>query len=155
MRWRQGILLLVLAATPLGAWAQERVEEMYLPPHVAEEAAAFFNRTSTLSFTGRAEIPAGGAVQGNVAVLRGPFTVAGEIDGDLMVVNGDLSIVGDGLVTGNVTVIGGRMVTGETGVGGQLTVYSEIVRYERRGDRIVVDTEPREQRYRSGTSARI
>ena len=155
MRWKQGLMLLVLAAAPQGAWAQERVEEVDLPPHVAESVAEFFNRTSTLRFTGRSEMPAGGAIQGNVAVLRGPFTVAGEIDGDLMVVNGDLSIVGDGFVTGNVTVIGGRMVTGEAAVGGQRTVYSEIVRYVRRGDRIVVDTEPRARRYRDGTRSRI
>jgi hypothetical protein len=155
MRWRQGLTLLLLAATPPGLGAQERVEDADLPPHVQEEVAAFFNRPSTIRFTGRSEIPAGGFIQSDVAVLRGPFTVAGEIDGDLMVVNGNLSIVGDGFVTGDVTVLGGRLIRGERSVGGQLTVYSEAVRYVRRGDRIVIDTEPRWQRSRRGPSSRI
>jgi len=147
--------LILLATGPLTAWAQERVEEMDLPPHVADEVVAFFNRTSTIRFTGRSDVPAGGVIQGNVAVLRGPFTVAGEVDGDLMVVNGDLSIVGDGVVTGDVTVLGGSMLVGASAVGGQLTVYSEVLRYQRRGDRLVVETEPRGRRYRRGTGSRI
>lgn len=146
---------MLLGAMPLGGGAQERFEDMDLPRSVAEEAEDFFNRPSTIRFTGRSDIPAGGVIRGDVAVLRGPFAVAGRLEGDLLVVNGDLSIVGEGLVTGDVTVLGGRIRSGSSAVAGQLTVYSEPLRYSRRGSRLVLDDRTRFGRYARGTRSRL
>ena len=155
MRWMTGwICALLVVAAPLGA--QERgVEELDLPRHVADDIIAFFNRPTTVRFQGRAEIPAGRTIQGDVAVLGGPVTVAGEVDGDLVVVNGTLTVPEGGRITGDVTVVGGGANVDVTAVGGQLTVYEEALTYERRGDRITYDESPWsrwEERRRHGRS---
>jgi len=142
MRWKTGWICALLAlAAPLGA--QERgVEELDLPRHVADEIIDFFNRPTTIRFQGRADIPAGRSIGGDVAVLGGPVTVAGEIDGDLVVVNGSLTVSDGGRITGDVTVVGGEANVDVASVGGQLTVYEEALTYERRGDRIAYDESP-------------
>lgn len=141
MRWTMGWIFMLLAAAPLGA--QERgVEEADLPRHVADQVIAFFNDSSTIRFQGRAEVPAGRAIVGNVGVLGGPILVAGEIEGDLIVVNGTLTVRPTGRITGDVIVLGGRANVDVASVGGQLTVYEEPLTYERQGDRIAYDDSP-------------
>jgi hypothetical protein len=141
MRWNTGwICALVALAAPLGA--QEQVERLDLPRHVADDVIAFFNRPTTVRFQGRADIPAGRAIAGDVAVLGGPLTVAGEIDGDLVVVNGTLTVTVAGRITGDVTVVGGEADVDVASVGGQLTVYEEALTYERHGDRISYEESP-------------
>ncbi len=142
MSWRMGWVgaFLAVAAAALPApgplAGQERLEEMDLPRSVADEVIEFFNRPSTTRFEGRAEVPAGSTLHGDVAVLYGPFTVAGEIQGDLMVVNGDLEVLPGGRISGDVTVVGGVVTAGADAVGGQLTVYSERLPFRSRGGRI-------------------
>jgi hypothetical protein len=135
MRWKRTWIMGLLAASPLGG--QERViEEADLPRHVADAIVAFFNAPETVRFRGRAEVPGGRSIVGDVAVLGGPLLLNGEILGDVVVVNGDM-ILGDGArLSGDATVIGGE-VLGETGVvEGNLVVFSERLPYERQGDRI-------------------
>lgn len=141
MRSTTGWICTLLMVAPLGA--QERgVEELNLPRHVADEVIEFFNRPSTMRFQGRAEVPEGRAIVGDVAVLGGPLLVQGEIDGDLVVVNGALTVREGGRITGDVTVLGGRAYLDATAVGGQLTIYDEPLTYERRGDRIAYNESP-------------
>lgn len=129
-------LLMALAALlvtgPVAA--QERVEEAGLPVAVADDVIAFFNDASTIRFNGRSRLPEGRAIVGDVGVLGGPFFVAGLIEGNLIVVNGDLTIEEGGLVDGDVTVIGGLVRTlPEGAVTGTLTVFGEALRYSTRG----------------------
>jgi hypothetical protein len=85
-------------------------------------------------------------VVGDAAALGGPFTIAGEVDGDLVVVNGDLVFEAGGTVTGDVLVVGGRVFGEELGdVGGNLRVFSEPLRYVQRGDRIASAGGPEER----------
>jgi len=128
------VVAALTAASP--ALAQERVDEADLPRSVADQVIEFFNRPETIRFRGQAEVPAGRVIQGDVAVLTGPFFVAGEIQGDLIVVNGDLQVAAGGLITGDVMVIGGEVLAEPDGVGGQLTVYDEPLSYGSRGERI-------------------
>jgi len=118
--------------------AQEpRVEEADLPRWVAEDVINFFNDPSTFHFTGRTRIPSTRVISGNVAVLGGPFTLAGEVDGDLVVVNGDLVLETGGTVTGDVLVVGGRILGQDLGdLRGNLRVFDEPLRYVQQGDRI-------------------
>ncbi|MGD2068852.1 MAG: hypothetical protein PVI57_09300, partial [Gemmatimonadota bacterium] len=128
---------------PTAAHAQEpRVEEMDLPRHVADEVVDFFNDPGTIRFNGRSRVPAGREVAGAVGVLGGPFTVAGRVRGDLVVVNGDLRFEEGGEVLGDVTVIGGVILDREFGeVTGTVAVYEESLRYRERGGRIAVRRE--------------
>ncbi|NJD19731.1 MAG: hypothetical protein FIA95_10680, partial [Gemmatimonadetes bacterium] len=137
-RW-MGWVVALLSAAPLAA--QERVEEADLPRSVADEVIEFFNSPSTTRFQGKAEVRAGEVIRGNVGVLAGPFTVAGEILGDLVVVNGDLEVLSGGHVGGDVTVIGGEVLAGAEAVDGQVTVYSARLSYRSREGRISYEPE--------------
>lgn len=116
---------------------ERRVEDVDLPRWVEEDVINFFNDPTTIQFSGRSRIPSTRIVVGDVGSLGGPFTIAGEVDGDLVVVNGDLIFEEGGSVTGNVLVVGGRILGGDLGeVGGNVRVFDEPLRYVQRGDRI-------------------
>jgi len=133
-------MVALLASLPgTHAAAQARVDQLALPRSVADTVIDFFNRPSTIRFTGRVEIPAGRVVVGDVAVLGGPVTIAGEVEGDLVVVNGNLTMTEDGTVTGNVTVLGGIAHTLDKSVWGQLAVYEQELSYRQRGNQITYD----------------
>ena len=127
---------LLTGAPPL--LAQERkVEEADLPRWVQDYVVSFFNDPSTIHFSGRTRIPSTRVIVGDVAALSGPFTVAGEVHGDLVVVNGDLVLEAGGSVRGHVLVVGGRVLGEDMGlIGGNLRVFPEPLRYVRRGERI-------------------
>ena len=139
------VTMLVLAAH---ASAQGRpVEETELPRSVAEEAVEFFNDPGIVRFNGPATVPAGRVIVADVAMLGGPFVVSGRIDGDLLVVNGDLQLLAGGLVEGDVMVIGGRLLPVDApGITGDLAVFDEPLRYVRRGDLISVSEVPSDSR---------
>ncbi len=128
---------LILLSTQFLVAQERRVEEVDLPRWVEDDVIEFFNDSSTLQFSGRSRIPSTRVVVGNVGALGGPFTLAGEVDGDLVVVNGDLVFEEGGIVTGDVMIVGGRVLGEELGeVGGDLRVFDEPLRYVQRGDRI-------------------
>ena len=74
---------------------------------------AFYNDPATTRVEGAATVAQGTRIDGKVAVLRGPFMVAGTVAGPVMVVNGDLEILPGGRIEGPVLVVGGR-VRGDT-----------------------------------------
>jgi len=132
--------------SPLGG-QEPRIEEADLPRWVQEDVINFFNDPSTIHFTGRTRIPSTRVVVGDVAALGGPFTIAGEVDGDLVVVNGDLVFESGGAVSGNVLVVGGRVFGEDLGtVGGDLRIFSEPLRYVQQGDRISSAGRPEDRR---------
>jgi hypothetical protein len=137
--------ILWVSGSPLGG-QEPGIEEADLPRWVEEDVINFFNDPSTIHFTARTRIPSTRVVMGDVAALGGPFTIAGEVDGDLVVVNGDLVFEAGGHVTGDVLVVGGR-VFGEdlAEIGGNLRVFDEPLRYVQREDRIASARRPPER----------
>ncbi len=128
--------ILWVAGSPLSG-QEPRIEEADLPRWVEEDVINFFNDPSTIHFTARTRIPSTRVVQGDVAALGGPFTIAGEVDGDLVVVNGDLIFEAGGVVTGDVLVVGGRIFGEDLAtIGGNLRIFEEPLRYVQRGDQI-------------------
>lgn len=136
---------LLLAAAPAAAQQPgapaaraDSVGRMDLPSEVAEEVVDFFNDSRTLHFSGRTRIPEERAVEGDVAVLGGPLTVAGRIAGRVVVINGNVELLPGAVVEGDLTVVGGE-ITGldDARVSGQVLSYTERLRYSHRGDRIV------------------
>lgn len=128
--------LVILGALQAPADAQEQVRKEDLPRHVAGRVVDFFNDPATIRFSGRSRLPAGRVIRGNVAVLGGPFSVGGSLDGDLVVVNGDLVLDDDARIAGDVIVVGGRVSGARAAVTGNLVVYEETLRYVYRGERI-------------------
>lgn len=109
-----------------------------LPRDVADEVIAFFNRSGTIHFSGATRIPHSRGIDGDVAVLGGPVTVAGRISGSLFVVNGDLSLEPGAVIGGDVLVVGGTVDgASEAEIAGELRVYRDVLRYRRYGDELV------------------
>jgi len=137
-----GIAAALLAAIPARAQQDtvpQEIAEARLPADVAERVTTFFNDPRTLHFNGRTRIPADGTVSGPVAVLDGPFSVAGRVDGDVVVINGDLEFLPGAVVAGNVTVVGGRITGAESArVQGETNAYSAPLEYVREGERLVL-----------------
>ncbi len=139
--WKVGLLLMLLAA-PLGA-QERRVEDMSVPRNVADSLVKFFNAPTTIRFRGASGVPDGRSIIGDVAVLGGPFTVAGTIKGNVLVMNGDLIIGDSGRVSGDVTVVGGSAHSTAAAVEGALVVYSQPLAIQRQGSGIAVDEKRR------------
>jgi hypothetical protein len=59
--------------------------------------------------SGARSIPAGTTVHGTV-VARGPVTVAGTVDGSVVSLAGDVTVLQGGLVTGDALAVGGQVV---------------------------------------------
>ncbi len=139
------LAMALLLARPLGA--QERVEEADLPDEVADSIIVFFNDPGTIRFNGRGRVPAGRTIVGDVGVLDGPFTVSGLIRGDLMVLNGNLTVEEGGRVEGDVTVVGGDVLgLPEGSVSGALVIYEERMPYASRGGEVRRRGGPRTER---------
>ena len=130
-----------LATAPAAA-QEPAVDEMDLPRHVAEEVVAFFNDPATIRFNGRSSVPAGTVVRADVGVVGGPFTVGGTVEGDVIVLNGDLRMVTGARIDGDLTVIGGTILDRERGeVTGTVAVYGEALRYRERDGELAVREE--------------
>lgn len=110
-----------------------------LPPQVAAELVSFYNNRAAVRLTGTSLIARGSEVAGGIAVLGGPVTVAGRIDGDLVVINGDVVLEPGAVITGGLTVVGG-VVRGleSVPVAGTVVIYRAPLRFRLAGDQIAV-----------------
>lgn len=123
-----------------GLMAQEEpTEEEVLPRAAREEVVAFLNDPATLRFDGGGRVPAGRTLEGDVGTLGGTFILAGAIQGDLVVVNGDLRLTSGARVDGDVTVVGGGASgLADAEIDGAVTVFAQRLRYARESGRIVL-----------------
>ena len=129
-------LLLVIAAAAIGvpglrapALAAQDPAEIGLPPALVEGVLAFLNDPSITRLNGHTRIAPDQAVVGSVGVVGGDVVVAGTIEGDLLLVNGDLTIEPGGRIDGDVMIVGGRVVTAPEGsVGGAIEVHADRLR---------------------------
>ena len=129
-RWTP--ILLLLAAAP--AAAQQAPE---LTEQAAADIAAFYNRDGTIHVSGETRVAPGTTVDGDVASLGGPLIIAGTVRGDVVVINGDVRIEPGGQVTGSVTIAGGGFSGDRAGIGGDLVVYREAMRFRQEDGRII------------------
>ena len=127
-------LLLFLTAPPLTVAGQE------IRRLTAEDAAAiagFYNRPETTRLVGEARIARGATVTGGLAVLGGPVRLAGTVEGDVVVINGDLLLAPDARVVGAATVVGGRVAGDAASVEGPVVVFPEALRFRQEGGRLL------------------
>jgi hypothetical protein len=108
-----------------------------LPAQLAQELVAYYNSPSTIRFSGRTEVPADRTIGGDVAVLGGPLELAGRIDGDVLVLNGDIALREGSRIRGDLTVVGGLIIGVERArIDGTITTYPTVFRYRRTEDGI-------------------
>ncbi len=84
-----------------------------LPADVLRDLLAAYNDSTALRFAGDVSVPADGKLAGRVVVYRGTVDVAGEVDGPVTVINGDLRVRSTGRISGPVLVAGGRLTAEE------------------------------------------
>lgn len=119
-------LVLLLAFAPTARAQQRPLEDRDLPRRVEARLRTLLDDSATLQFNGPTRIAAGRTIRGNVTAFGGPFTIAGTVVGDLVVVDGDLVFEPGGEVGGDVTVVAGRTRgVGSATIAGTLTVYGE------------------------------
>lgn len=150
------LISVTILVAPAGANAQdtvrvgaraERAEEA-LPRGVARAVEEFYNAPGTIHFSGRTRIPTGRTIDGDVAILGGPVELAGAIEGDLLVLNGDITLLEESRISGDLTVVGGVITGTETGrVDGVITSYGALFRYRRTPEGIeYMGSEPERER---------
>ena len=123
-------LLLTLAAPAAGQ------EQVALTESETEAIAAFYNRPETIRLSGETRVPAGAELNGDVASLGGPLRVAGVVRGDVVVINGEVTLLPGARISGDLTVVGGEVIGDSTAVVGEITVFPESFRFRSEGGRI-------------------
>jgi hypothetical protein len=136
-------LVMMLAALPTGALAQRT--------SVQATAVNTYNAAGTMRLSGALDVTPDRVISGDVAVLNGPVTVAGRIDGTLVAINADVRLVTGASITGNLIVVGGT-VTREDGVnvGGEVRTQAELLFYTIEDDRLVPEGRGTDWRPRFG-----
>jgi hypothetical protein len=133
----RALFVAVLAlATWFGPTHGQRSTSALLPDSVAERLVEFHNRDVTTRFSGDARIGPGTSMRGDVASLGGTLTIEGRVEGDVVVINGDVVVLPGGTVGGSVTVAGGDAHVPDGAVIGLVSVYREPLRYRHLGDAI-------------------
>lgn len=100
-----------------------------IPDSVLDRAMAYYNAPGTTRISGTVELPAGNVWRGPQALYRGQLRIDGRVEGDVLVVNGDVRVTATGVVTGAVTVLGGRLLVDAGGtVGGAPVEYPTTAR---------------------------
>jgi hypothetical protein len=137
-RGMHAALATILLATGNPAAAQEAPPFAELPDSVAERIIAFYNAPGTVRLSGETFVAAGAEIAGPVAVLGGRVTIAGRVQGELVVINGHLTLAPGGIIAGPITVVGGD-VTGidPVAAGARLTHYREPLRFRQSAEGII------------------
>lgn len=134
---------LVLAAAPRPALAQVRDTTTSRLSPVARSAVETYNSSATTRVTGAFDVPSSKVITGDVAVLNGPVTIAGRIEGTLVAINADVRFAPGGTVVRQLFIVGG-VIAGKDGarIGGEILQQPELLRYHLDGERLVADQEP-------------
>lgn len=129
------LLLLLVMAVP--AAAQEReIRSANLPRELESRLLRMFEGDAR-RMDGGAAIDTDAVVGESIAAYGGPLRIAGQVNGDVAMVGGDVVIESGGLITGSVTVVGGEVILEDGArVAGTITSYgaSYARRYADRGD---------------------
>ena len=103
-------VVLSASATNLGAQEQGREERAGgLPRDVARDVSAVWNAPATRRERGPFTLAENDTVRGDLAVLNGPVTIRGVVNGQVVVINGDATLASTSRIGGNLTVVGGTL----------------------------------------------
>ena len=132
--------LILLAILPAAAGAQRRPlpDRQQLPGDVRREVAEKWNRANAVRSSDRLEIEPGQEINGDVAVQRGPLIIAGHVVGSVLAVNSDVLLRPSARIDGNLLVVGGEVEGRNTGyIGGSVRIYRQSLVYRMEGDHMI------------------
>jgi hypothetical protein len=109
-----------------------------LPAEVEREVTEAFNSPNTVRATGVYEVESGRVVPGDVAVLNGPLTISGRVNGRVIAINSDVILRPGARVEGQSLVVGGNVDGKDDAfIGGDVRTYRQRLTYRREGDRLI------------------
>lgn len=109
-----------------------------LPSEIEREVTDAFNSASTVRATGAYEIETGRVVPGDVAVLNGPLTIAGRVNGRVIAINSDVILKPGARVEGQILVVGGNVDGKDDAfIGGDIRTYKQRLAYRQEGDHLI------------------
>jgi hypothetical protein len=133
------LLVVAVACVPIAAAAQQPAADPALPPEFVDGVLDFLNAPTTTRLNGRSRVAVGQRLVGQVGILGGDLVVVGTIEGDVVLVNGNLTVEEEGRITGDVLIVGGRVISVPDGsVGGEIQVMPDRLRLVARGDEVIL-----------------
>ena len=109
-----------------------------LPAEVEREVTEAFNSSNTVRATGAYEIETDRVVSGDIAVLNGPLTIAGRVNGRVIAINSDVILRPGARVEGQILVVGGNVDgKGDAFIGGDVRTYRQRLTYRQEGNRLI------------------
>ena len=141
-RLRLFVVLWCAVAAPIAAAAQQDSSAGRLSS-IVRTAVETYNARTTRRITGAFSVPASTVVTGDIAVLNGPVTISGRVQGSLVAINADVRLEPGARIDQSVTVIGGTLV-GQEGaqIGAEILRQEELLRYRFEGERLIAESEP-------------
>lgn len=131
-------LLAGAAAPAVAQGGDTRQLPAALPRDVAREAVALFNATVALRAMDSVSVDSGRTVVGDVAVLHGPVVISGHVTGRVLAINADVLLRRGARIDGDLLVVGGEVDGVErASIGGEIRVYHPPLRFTLVGDQLV------------------
>lgn len=136
---RAACLLCIAVTMPLRAQERSGADSTDL----IARAVALYNTAATARVTGACDIAASRTIDGDLVVLNGPLTIAGHIRGTVVAINADVRLARGAMVDHDLIVIGGTIAGRDSAtIGGSIRLQEEVLRYHLDGDRLVAEHEP-------------
>ena len=109
-----------------------------LPSEIEREVTDAFNSVNTVRATGAYEVESDRVVPGDVAVLNGPLTIAGRVNGRVVAINSDVILRPGARVEGQILVVGGNVDGKDAAfIGGDVRTYRQRLTYRQEGERLI------------------
>ena len=109
-----------------------------LPAEIEREVTDAFNSANTVRATGAYEVEPDRVVPGDVAVLNGPLTIAGRVNGRVIAINSDVILRPGARVEGQILIVGGTIDGKDAAfIGGDVRTYRQRLTYRQDGERLI------------------
>jgi hypothetical protein len=137
-------LLFVLTAAawqPLAAQQHDSTEVRLSP--AAKGAVELYNSPATRRINGAFDVPASSVVPGDIAVLNGPVTIEGRVEGSVVAINADVRFARGARIAHKLVIVGGTVSGVDSAhVDGETLSQVELLRYHLDDDKLVAEGEP-------------
>jgi hypothetical protein len=132
---------LAMAGRPAFAQQHDSSDARLSP--AAQGAVDLYNTSGTRRMNGAFDVPASSVINGDVAVLNGPVTIAGRIAGTLVAINADVHLAPGARIDHRLVIVGGSIIGADGArVDGETLKQIELLRYHLDGEHLVAEREP-------------